>query len=125
MDTKNISAKIKAAISGNNAIQAAGGINVRIQDSSFESAMSSLSNPRFVIQLIAQADMGTVQLKSGNFLKGDPSIQFNNRTGLIDVYQNIQYYNDMEGEWDVAGAIFSYDIKRGKFVTVDFGGGAW
>lgn len=126
MNTQNISAKIKAAMSEDTAIQAAGSVLVRIADSSFTSAMAQLSNPRFVVQLVAQSDLGPIQLKSGNFLSGEPLVQLNNRTGQLDIYQNLHYYNDNEGEWDLAGAIFSYDIKRGKFVSVDFGGGgAW
>ncbi|MCW6598738.1 hypothetical protein [Yersinia ruckeri] len=126
-DASLISAKIKAAMSdGNAAIKAASGINIRVTDPSFVSALAQLNNPRFVAQLIAQSDQGDIILKPNSHLKGEPEVQFNNRTGQIDVYQNLNCYDDNEGEWDVAGAIFSYDIKRSKFVNVGFGGGgAW
>ncbi|EHM1384298.1 hypothetical protein KFS98_003785 [Salmonella enterica] len=126
MNTQAISAKIKEVLTGNS-IQAATSVIIEVKDGKFATEVQNLNNQRYVLDLVKKSGFGDdLQLKPGKWMASDVTVQLNSQTGNIDLYVNGHYYDANEGEWDIAGFIFVYDIKRGRIVDVAFGGGgAW
>ncbi|HAF5971156.1 TPA: hypothetical protein G8N92_005057 [Salmonella enterica] len=126
MNTQAISAKIKEVLTGNS-IQAATSVIIEVKDGKFATEVQNLNNQRYVLDLVKKSGFGDdLQLKPGKWMASDVTAQLNSQTGNIDLYVNGHYYDANEGEWDIAGFVFAYDIKRGRIVNVDFGGGgAW
>lgn len=133
MNTQVISAKIKEALTGkpinasNNTINAANNVIIMFNDPKFATEVQNLNNQRYVLDLVKKSGFGDdLQLKPGKWMASEVTVQTNTQTGNLDLYVNGHYYDANEGEWDVAGFVFAYDIKRGRIVNVDFGGGgAW